>query len=283
MLHGAPVYRLRGQLLPLVYLRHELYPEAEHDPKPDLTSDDSIGAFNIVVLQADDRQFGLVVDKITDSQEIVVKPLGKQLQGINVFAGATIMGDGNVALILDIIGIAQKAHVVSELHETAQIDSAGSGSDVGEDSQTLLLCGGPGGQRLAIPLAIVARLEEFTRTGIETAGPQEVVQYRGEIMPLVHLSQMLPSAGMGMVEETESDKIQVVVYSASGRSIGLVVERIIDIVEDTLEITRESSHTGVLSSVVIQDRVTDLVDVEGVVRAFDPTFFAEEGSADPWG
>ena len=102
-------------------------------------------------------------------------------------------------------------------------------------------------------------------------------------MPLVHLSQMLPSSGMGMMEENDSDKIQVVVYSANGRSIGLVVDRIIDIVEDTLEVTRESSHTGVLSSVVIQDRVTDLVDVEGVVRAFDPSFFAGSDSADSWG
>ena len=95
MLHGAPVYRLRGNLLPLVYLRKELYPHEDLDV---VAVADNERGFNIVVLQADDRQFGLVVDKITDSQEIVVKPLGKQLQGISVFAGATIMGDGTVAL-----------------------------------------------------------------------------------------------------------------------------------------------------------------------------------------
>ena len=88
MLHGAPVYRLRGNLLPLVYLRKELYPHEDLDV---VAVADNERGFNIVVLQADDRQFGLVVDKITDSQEIVVKPLGKQLQGISVFAGATIM------------------------------------------------------------------------------------------------------------------------------------------------------------------------------------------------
>ena len=103
-IHGAPVYRLRGNLLPLVYLNRQLQVESV---RPD---DDII---NIVVLQADDRQFGLVVDAIHDTEEIVVKPLQKQLKGISAFSGATIMGDGKVALILDVLGLAQKAHVIS--------------------------------------------------------------------------------------------------------------------------------------------------------------------------
>ncbi len=276
MLHGAPVYRLRGNLLPLVYLSNELYPGSLDQAK--IMSGEITTAFNIVVLQADDRQFGLVVDRITDSQEIVVKPLGKQLQGINVFAGATIMGDGHVALILDILGIAQQSNVVSEVHDAAAIDASSHGKDRHSNTQTLLLCQSPGGGRLAIPLAIVARLEEFSRTEVESAGAQEVVQYRGEIMPLIRLSNMLPTpptAGYGY-EDEETEKLQVVVYSHHARSVGLVVDRIIDIVEDSLEVQRESHHTGVLSSVVIQDRVTDLVDIQGVVRAFDPTFFSQD-------
>ena len=276
MLHGAPVYRLRGNLLPLVYLRKELYPHEDLDV---IAVADNERGFNIVVLQADDRQFGLVVDKITDSQEIVVKPLGKQLQGISVFAGATIMGDGTVALILDVLGIATKSNVVSEVHDSAGIDMVAHSHERSSDSQTLLLCRSGGGNRLAIPLAIVARLEEFSDTEVEQAGAQEVVQYRGEIMPLIRLSNMLPSSGMGYgMEEEENDKIQVVVYSHQNRSVGLVVDKIIDIVEDSLEVQRESHHTGVLCSVVIQDRVTDLVDIEGVVRAFDPSFFDGDGS-----
>ena len=276
MLHGAPVYRLRGNLLPLVYLRKELYPHEDLDV---VAVADNERGFNIVVLQADDRQFGLVVDKITDSQEIVVKPLGKQLQGISVFAGATIMGDGTVALILDVLGIATKSNVVSEVHDSAGIDMVAHSHERSSDSQTLLLCRSGGGNRLAIPLAIVARLEEFSDTEVEQAGAQEVVQYRGEIMPLIRLSNMLPSSGMGYgMEEEENDKIQVVVYSHQNRSVGLVVDKIIDIVEDSLEVQRESHHTGVLCSVVIQDRVTDLVDIEGVVRAFDPSFFDGDGS-----
>ncbi|MBT6176115.1 MAG: chemotaxis protein CheA [Deltaproteobacteria bacterium] len=279
MLHGAPVYRLRGNLLPLVYLSNELYP-GSIDQASVIERNIDI-AFNIVVLQADDRQFGLVVDKITDSQEIVVKPLGKQLQGITVFAGATIMGDGHVALILDILGIAQQSNVVSEVHDTTNIEAGKKGNERSSDEQTLLLCQSAGGGRLAIPLSIVARLEEFNHENVEAAGAQEVVQYRGEIMPLIRLSNMLPtspSAGY-MMDEEETEKLQVVVYSHHSRSVGLVVDRIIDIVEDSLEVQRESHHTGVLSSVVIQDRVTDLVDIEGVVRAFDPSFFDQDGES----
>ena len=145
MLHGAPVYRLRGNLLPLVYLSNELYPGSVDQSK--VLEGNHDNAFNIVVLQADDRQFGLVVDKITDSQEIVVKPLGKQLQGITVFAGATIMGDGHVALILDILGIAQQSNVVSEVHDTTSIEAGGSSHERSSDAQTLLLCQSAGGGR----------------------------------------------------------------------------------------------------------------------------------------
>ena len=107
-IHGAPVYRLRGNLLPLVYLNRELQLARRIRSR---------GSINIVVLQADDRQFGLVVDEINDTEEIVVKPLGKQLKTVSCFAGATIMGDGHVALILDVLGLAQMTRVVSDLRE----------------------------------------------------------------------------------------------------------------------------------------------------------------------
>src|SRR5262249_43778084 len=108
-IHGAPVYRLRGSLLPLVYLNQVL----------GFSPSTALGPVNIVVLQADERQFGLVVDAIRDTEEIVVKPLQKQLKSLNVFAGATIMGDGKVALILDVVGLAQRARVISGHRERA--------------------------------------------------------------------------------------------------------------------------------------------------------------------
>jgi two-component system chemotaxis sensor kinase CheA len=118
LVHGAPVYRLRGRLLPLVYLNQELKLAA--DARPPAAETD--GAVNIVVLQADERQFGLVVDQINDTEEIVVKPLRKQLKTVKTFAGSSIMGDGKVALILDVLGLAQRASVVTETRDRAMIE-----------------------------------------------------------------------------------------------------------------------------------------------------------------
>ena len=114
LVHGAPVYRLRGRLLPLVYLSRELKLVADGQTAA------GDGAVNIVVLQADERQFGLVVDQINDTEEIVVKPLRKQLKTVKTFAGSSIMGDGKVALILDVLGLAQRASVVTETRDRAR-------------------------------------------------------------------------------------------------------------------------------------------------------------------
>jgi two-component system chemotaxis sensor kinase CheA len=148
-------------------------------------------AVNIVILQADERQFGLVVDEINDTEEIVVKPLGKQLKGIKAFAGATIMGDGRVALILDVLGIAQSSNVVNELRARALAEKEAESVVANGEKQTLLLFTGPGDGHMAVPLDHVGRLEEFLISSVERAGGVEVVQYRGEILPLMFLSEML--------------------------------------------------------------------------------------------
>ncbi|MCW5892477.1 MAG: chemotaxis protein CheA [bacterium] len=259
-IHGAPVHRLRGRLLPLVHLGREL------GVASDATADDE--ATNIVVLQADDRQFGLVVDAINDTEEIVVKPLGKQLKGITTFAGATIMGDGRVALILDVLGIAQRANVVSEVRDRAlgESERASEGDAAGE-RETLLLLGIGDDGRVAIPLSLVARLEEFAATHVERAGCDEVVQYRNQIMRLVRVADVL---GMPGAAQAPDGPLQVVVYSEEGRSVGLVVDRILDIVEETISVRRATSRRGLCGSAVVQHRVTDVLDVPGIVRGADP-------------
>jgi two-component system chemotaxis sensor kinase CheA len=264
-IHGALVYRLRGNLLPLTYLNRELLVEDRS------TQGAASEAVNIVVLQADDRQFGLIVDEINDTEEIVVKPLGKQLKGISAFAGATIMGDGKVALILDVLGIAQRANVVSEVRDRALTDKVKQTQEQLVDRQTLLLLGIGVTGRLAIPLSMVARLEEFPASMVEKAGGQEVVQYRGQIMPLIRLSEIIHTYSCDATETP--DPLQVVVYSAQGRSVGLVVDRILDIVEETLSVQRCSVSHGLLGSAVIQQRVTDLLDVHGIIQSADPSFF----------
>lgn len=250
-IHGCPVHRLRGQLLPLVYLQKEL-----------LLGDRVPGALNIVVLQAEKCRFGLVVDQINDTQEIVVKPLAEALKSIPVFAGATIMGDGRVALILDTQGIGHRARVMAGNTESAITTAVADGTDLSGKSETLLLVNTAAEGKLAIPLSRVARLEQFEISQTETAGDLQVVQYRGQILPLVELSSFLHErrAGYGGDEEA-SELIQVVVFGEEGRQVGLVVKEIIDVVDEVLEVRGKASRPGVLGTAAIHGQVTELFDV----------------------
>jgi chemotaxis signal transduction protein len=225
---------------------------------------------NIVVLRADDQQFGLVVDEINDTEEIVVKPLSKQLKSINTYAGATIMGDGKVALILDVLGLAQRANVVSEVRDRAVTEKGKQtvgAADSNKRNAVLLFQYGENG-RMAIDLSLVARLEEFPRDTVEVAGDQEVVQYRGQIMPLVRVSEVLESK-RHKAAEAGQESLHVVVYADKGRSVGLVVDRILDIVEESFVMQRQTGRKGTLGSAVIQKRVTDILDVPGLIAAAD--------------
>ena len=262
-IQGSPVYRLRGNLLPLVYLNQELGIGSAED-------NDSV---NIVVLQADTRQFGLVVDGISDTEEIVVKPLGKQLKGITAYAGATILGDGMVALILDAMGLAQKAHVLTEVGREQALNAEDRKSDAqAGDRQTLLIFSPGNNTRMAVPLSMVARLEEFDQHIVELSGEKPVVQYRGDIMPLIYLSDVF---GLSSARD-ENETMQVIVYSDQGRSVGVVVDSIIDIVEESVNIKKGSAGQGLLGSVVVQGKVTDMLDVEGVIRQADPDFYENQ-------
>jgi two-component system chemotaxis sensor kinase CheA len=256
LIEGSPVYRLRGALLPLVYLDRELGLKAAQG------EDDAV---NIVVLQADDRHFGLVVDRICDTEEIVVKPLGKLLKGLATFAGATIMGDGKVALILDVMGIAQRARVISEARERAAMSLAGSSDSAEGEKKRLLLFSMGGGQRMAAPLEEAARLEEFSAEQVEFSGSQRVVQYRDDILPLISLAEQF---GRGEVS-AEGRPVQVVVVREGERSYGLVVERILDIVEQELKVQRRAPRVGLQGTAVIGGKVTDLLDIAAVVRRFE--------------
>jgi two-component system, chemotaxis family, sensor kinase CheA len=271
--HGAPVYRLRGNLLSLVYLNRELHFESAA-PQDSAQQD----VVNIAVLQAADCQFGLIVDEVNDTEEIVVKPLGELLKGLSVYTGATIMGDGRVALILDVLGLAQHAGMISAARHCKLSEEATPPAERGQECKTLLLFESPDDGRMAISLSDVTRLETFFRSSIERTGEQQVAQYRGTILPLVHVS--------GLVEERRpqprgtsaatDDKVQVIVHTQNRRSVGLVVERILDIVEDDPGTRRPASREGVLGSIVVQGKVTEILDVDGIIRAQDPTFFDAE-------
>ncbi|MGC2187148.1 MAG: chemotaxis protein CheA [Candidatus Sulfotelmatobacter sp.] len=268
LVHGSPVYRLRGQLLPLVYLDRELKLAGGGSPRTEQN-----GAVNIVVLQADGRQFGLVVDQINDTEEIVVKPLRKQLKTLKVFAGSSIMGDGKVALILDVLGLARYASVVTETRERALTGKVTEAA-VASEKQTFLLFAGPGDSRMAIPLSTLARLEEFPVAQVEMSGRQWVTQYRGQILPLVRLNVVLEERrhklqALQARPTLDSSAIQVLVLRHDLRSFGLVVERILDIVEDRADVRSAATRACVLYSVLIGDRVTELLDIPAILRNAD--------------
>ena len=259
-IHGTPVYRHRDRLLPITYLSQVLGQKAAEN------SD----ALNIVVLQAEDRQFGLVVYDIQDTQEIVVKPLGKQLKGLSCYAGATIMGDGRVALILDVLGIGQLSGVVQESREQTKADTRRKDrSD--SNHQTFLLFRAGRFERLSVPLALVARLEEFPKSKIEHAGGQRVVQYRGKILSLVSLTSILEGEGPAELP----DPVQVVVFGNGERSIGVLVDQILDIVQENVEIREPSRAKGMLGSAVIGGKITDILDLQAIIEATDNRWFGK--------
>ena len=260
---GAPVYRLRGKLLPIVYLRHELGLEP-------LNMDRADSVLNIVVLRAEDREFGLVVDSINDTEEIVVKPLSKQFKGLPAYAGATIMGDGKVALILDVLGTAQKAHVVTAQRENGLSEHAEQHTQKNGNRETMLLLA-VGERRVAMPISLVARLEEVPRSSVERSDHSEVVQYRGEIMPLVRLGEVLGIP----TNENASEPLQVVVYKQGKHTLGFVVDKVTDIAEIEMSTIQECRSDDLLATTVIQERVTDLLNLPSIIKRFDSTLAYE--------
>jgi two-component system chemotaxis sensor kinase CheA len=242
---GAPVYRLRGRLLPLVDLREQLGLDAV-----------ARETTYVVVLQADNQQYGLVVDDILDTEEIVVKPLGNQLRHLPLYAGATIMGDGAVALILDATAIARKVGMALESELNAGSDAGAA--EVGDVASVLVVELG-GGRRAGIPVSAVDRLEEIDTGLVERAGHHEVVQYREQILPLVRLDHVLHGdAGHA------DGPLQVVVCRKGEQRAGVVVAGILDIVETDLAVRTALDSSGGDGSAVIAGHVTELVDIDHV-------------------
>ncbi len=253
-IHNAPVYRLRGTLLPIVYLDRQLDVNVSENRKKE--------TITIVVLQAEDRAFGVVVDEVNDSQEIVVKPLGNILKDVNCFSGATIMGDGRVALILDVVGLAQKAGVLGEQRTRTTITVAQKTESRSPRDEWLLVQADRKGH-WAIPLSRVDRLEEFPSSVIEWSGDRQVVQYRGEIMPVISIAELL-----GIVHTPEAGgTMQVVVVSHQGRRVGLIVETIADIVEEHIELDKTRRSALLLGSAVIEKRVADVINIDAIIDA----------------
>ena len=240
------VLRLRNKLLPLIHLKKLL----RIDDGATTTSDAENGF--IVVTQVGSQTFGIVVDGVFHTEEIVVKPMSTKLRHIDMFSGNTILGDGAVIMIIDPNGIAKALGASgSSAHDMAD-DNASAHAASGEQLTSLLVFRAGSSQPKAVPLGLVTRLEEIATDKIELSNGRYMVQYREQLMPLVQ---------MAGVEVQAQGSQPILVFADDGRSMGLVVDEIIDIVEEKLNIEVAGSQDGILGSAVIKGQATEVIDV----------------------
>ena len=238
------VLRLRNKLLPLMHLKKLLKID-------DGSSSDPENGF-IVVTQVGSQTFGIVVDGVFHTEEIVVKPMSTKLRHIDMFSGNTILGDGAVIMIIDPNGIAKALGASGNAsHEIADENAALRGGSA-EQMTSLLVFRAGSSQPKAVPLGLVTRLEEVAADKIELSNGRYMVQYRDQLMPLVQMS--------GVNVQTSGSQ-PILVFADDGRSMGLVVDEIIDIVEERLNIEVAGSGEGILGSAVIKGQATEVIDV----------------------
>jgi two-component system, chemotaxis family, sensor kinase CheA len=240
----TPVLRLRNKLLPLVGLSAllRLVPASSGVPENGF----------IVVTQVGSQKFGIVVDGVFHTEEIVVKPMASRLRHIGMFSGNTILGDGSVIMIVDPNGIAEGVgSAASSALENGDSESR-EDSELGQMLSLLVFRAGSR-ELKAVPLSLITRLEEIDCKQIEMSNGRHLVQYRGQLMPLVQADAAC---------RVRTEGVQpMLVFSDAGRSMGLVVDEIVDIVEDRLAIEVASEKPGVLGSAVIKGKATEIVDV----------------------
>jgi two-component system, chemotaxis family, sensor kinase CheA len=244
------VLRLRNKLLPLVYLKQVLRLGAG-ESAGDRNGDGENGF--VVVTQVGSQVFGIVVDGVFHTEEIVIKPMSSKLRDIAAFSGTTILCDGSVIMIVDPNGIAQTLGRAAQLGRDDKLESKDHQDDAANDLVSLLVFRAGSHQPKAVPLSLVTRLEEIDCRKIEVSDGRYLVQYRDQLMPLLRI-------------DSQSDLKQagaqpILVFSDRGRSMGLVVDEIVDIVEDKLDIEVSSDRPGVLGYAVVKGNATEILDV----------------------
>jgi two-component system chemotaxis sensor kinase CheA len=245
-LKGAPILRLRNKLLPLVDLRSLFH----------LETDKAVGSTTtfIVVARVGTNHFGMIVDRVFDTEEIVVKPLAPLLQNLSVFSGNTILGDGQVIMILDANGVAQTlGDMLSNQENASSISPIKKPTAANLEEQVSLLVFRAGNKKLkAIPLAMIARLEEIDLKTVEYTTDKPVLQYRGSLIPIVTIANdyNLPEEGLA----------PMLVFNTKKQNIGMIVDEIIDIVQAPMHLTLPSDGMGILGTLIINNQATDIVD-----------------------
>ncbi len=285
---GAEVLRLRGSLLPLVRLGAALgLPSAPAsaanakrpgagDQGPAAPGHATQGVRNIIVVESGHLRYGLLVDQLSDSEEIVVKPLGRHLKDCHCLAGATILGDGTVALILDVAAIAAHCHLqIPDQEEAAKKASAVGAAS--QESPTVLVFRNHPDEQFAVPMQLIARLERIRVDQIQRVGAQKVLKYRDGSLPLLSLEDHVPACAA-----PESNSAYVVVFNFAQREVGLLVQEVVDIREiDTALDGVLFRQPGVMGSAIIDERVTRLLDLFELTEAAHPEWARRGRMAPP--
>ncbi|WP_300464299.1 chemotaxis protein CheA [Desulfobacula sp.] len=233
-------------------------------------------AINIAVVSAGTFKYGLIVDQLYDSEEIVVKPVGRHLKKCTAYAGATIMGDGKVALILDISNLAQMADLAAISTAGQMTRAAEQAAEASKDKAALLIFKNSETEYFAAPLNIVQRIERIQTTDIEQFGNRKVVQYRGKALPLYELSQVADFSPL-----PRKDQQEVIVFKIKGRELGLMITPPVDALEVTLDIDENTLKQSIISgSIIINGHITLLVDIFEMVKMLNPEWFKDEGKTD---
>jgi two-component system chemotaxis sensor kinase CheA len=266
-INETPVLRLRDRLLPLIDLGDLLKLRAPGQPDGATTE-----SLYIVVVQVGPSRFGLIVDRVFDTEEIVVKPVAPILRHIALFSGNTILGDGSVIMILDPNGIARatgigSGHTAADAEPVLSADTQNSAQKM-----ALLLFRAGDAHSKAVPLNLVSRLETVERGSIEYPGGQPMIQYRGKLMPLVGMAASTdPASG--------PDTQPVLVFADGNRAMGLMVDEIVDVVEDHLKVELSTDQPGILGTAIVDGKATDILDTSfWLQRAFKDWFGANPAS-----
>ncbi|KAF0229585.1 MAG: two-component system chemotaxis family sensor kinase [Beijerinckiaceae bacterium] len=251
-LNGQATLRLRQKLLPVVDVADVLNLD-----RPEIAADEQKNDDLVVVCHVGGQRFGIIVDSILHTEEIVVKPISSKLRHMSVYSGATILGDGSVILILEPAGVARAVMENSGREITGQTDVDLAELHAGAERSLLLLFRAGGTNLKAIPLSFIGRLEEFERSKIEDTGGRSIVQYQGRLMPILGY---IPQDGF------EIDSRQpVLVFHQQDREIGMAVDEIVDVVEVAIQIDTSHATPGTIGATIIDGKAVEIVDVSELV------------------
>jgi two-component system chemotaxis sensor kinase CheA len=250
-------YRLRGEIIPVLRLSEVLKVNGKTKEQR-----------NLVILNTGERFIGLLVDKIFASEEIVVKPLGRWFKNIPIYSGATIMGDGKLALILDVISLSQFVGIsIEEIEKTYESTSLIIKTSAKET--IILLLFDVGKDRFALPIALISRLDKIKADEIQISGGKEIIIYRNQVVPIIRLENYLP-----LKEVPLQENYNILFFTERGKTCGILCTNIVGTLETTLEIEEGIyTHPGILGHRIIDGRTTLFIDIYKIIEMYDPDWF----------